>query len=167
MATCRIGEAAARTSLSCRPRLNPIGEAAARTSLSCRPRLNPIGEAASKIGVTGDTLRYYERIGLLGAISRNGAGARLYSDADLSRLRFIRRAQQMNFSLAEIGKLLTLRAEPRRARRGVRELTARKLADIEIRLGELAALRDELHLLLNLCAGSRAGCAILKEMDRR
>jgi DNA-binding transcriptional MerR regulator len=126
-----------------------------------------IGELAAKLDLSADTLRYYERIGLLPKVGRNGAGIRLYDDKDLSRLRFIRRAQQMNFSLAEISALLAMRAEPQRARRGVRELTARKLAEVEARLGELRTLRNELQLLLNLCSGSRKGCAILKEMDRR
>ena len=126
-----------------------------------------IGEVAAKLGLSADTLRYYERIGLLPRVARQGSGARLYNDKDLSRLRFIRRAQKMDFTLAEIATLLKMRDAPQSARTSVRELTARKLAETETHLGELKTLRDELRLLLNLCNGSRKSCGILKEMDRR
>ena len=61
-----------------------------------------IGEAARALDVSVDTLRYYEKRGLLPAVARNAARVRLYSDKDISRLKFIRRAQRMNFSLDEI-----------------------------------------------------------------
>ncbi len=144
-----------------------IGESANGTSLSRGPRLYPIGETAEKLGLSADTLRYYEKIGLLPKVGRNTGGIRLYNDKDLSRLRFVQRAQKMDFTLAEIGALLKMRDSPQTARKAVRDLTARKLAETETHLGELKTLRDELRLLLNLCNGSRKGCGILKEMDRR
>jgi DNA-binding transcriptional MerR regulator len=125
-----------------------------------------IGDVAEKLGLSADTLRYYEKIGLLPRIARNTAGARYYSEPDISRLRFIQRAQKMNFSLAEIADLLRMRAAPQRARTPVRELTAKKLVEVENQLKELQTLRDELQLLLNLCAGSRRSCAIIKQIDR-
>lgn len=126
-----------------------------------------IGDVTSKLGLPADTLRYYEKIGLLPAVARNGAGIRAYSDKDLSRLTFIRRAQQMNFTLAEIGELLAMREAPHKARRRARELTAHKLADVEVRLAELKTLRDELALLLNLCSAGGKNCGILKAINRR
>lgn len=126
-----------------------------------------IGNVTEKLGLSADTLRYYERIGLLPKVGRNGAGVRLYNDKDLSRLKFIQRAQKMDFTLAEIAALLKMRDAPQSARKAVRELTARKLADVETHLKELQTLRGELRLLLNLCNGSRKSCGILKEMDRR
>lgn len=126
-----------------------------------------IGDVTEKLGLSADTLRYYEKIGLLPKVGRNGAGVRLYNDKDLSRLKFIQRAQKMDFTLAEIGTLLKMREAPQSARKSVRELTARKLAEVETHLKELQTLRDELRLLLNLCDGSRKSCGILKEMDRR
>lgn len=125
-----------------------------------------IGDVTEKLGLSADTLRYYEKIGLLPKVGRNGAGIRLYNDQDLSRLKFIQRAQQMNFTLAEIAELLKMREAPQRARRQARELTQRKLGEIEARLAEMKTLRDELKLLINLCSGSKKKCPIITKMDR-
>lgn len=125
-----------------------------------------IGEVTGRLGLSADTLRYYERIGLLPKVARNATGLRRYNDKDLSRLRFIRRAQTMDFSLAEIAALLAMREAPQRARRQARELTQRKLGEIEARLAELKTLRDELKLLINLCSGSKKKCPIIGKIDR-
>lgn len=130
-----------------------------------KARLITIGEAARSLGVGVDTLRYYERIGLVPRPARTAGNARLYDQQDMSRLRFIRRAQKMDFSLEEIGMLLRMRADPANAREEVRTLTARKLEMVEARLEELTKLRDELRLLLNLCRKGRGGCAILDELE--
>ncbi len=124
-----------------------------------------IGQAAARTGLSVDTLRYYERLGLIGPVARTPSGRRRYGARDLSRLRFIRRAQQMGFSLAEIGQLLQMRDDPQNARPQVRRLTAAKLAEVEARLTELTTLRDELRLLLNLCRGSADGCPIIDGID--
>ena len=124
-----------------------------------------ISAAAASAGLSPDTLRYYERIGLLPKVGRNG-GARVYDDRDLSRLHFVRRAQAMDFSLAEIAALLRMREQPQRARPSVRTLTARKLAQVEQRLKELNHLRRELRLLVNLCTGSEESCPIIRKIDR-
>ncbi len=126
-----------------------------------------ISEVSRKINLSADTLRYYEKIGLLPPVSRNSAGIRVYDDQDLSRLGFIRRAQTMNFSLAEIGQLLEMRTSPQNARNEVRELTQRKLLEVEKNLGELGTLRDELQLLVNLCQGSEEGCPILEGIAQK
>ena len=125
-----------------------------------------IREVTQLLGLSADTLRYYEKIGLLPRVARNSAGARNYSEQDISRLRFIQRAQKMNFSLAEIADLLRMRAAPQRARTPVRELTAKKLVAVENQVKELQTLRDELQLLLNLCASGRRSCAIIKKIDK-
>lgn len=124
-----------------------------------------IGDVSRRLGLSIDTLRYYEKIGLLPKVARDGSGLRRYNDKDISRLRFIQRAQKMDFSLAEIGEMLRMRESPRRARREVRELTQRKLRAVEARLDDLSALRDELRLLLNLCAGSKRGCPIIEKIE--
>jgi DNA-binding transcriptional MerR regulator len=144
-----------------------IGESASRTSLSRGPRLYPIGDVTEKLGLSADTLRYYEKIGLLPKVRRSGAGIRFYSDQDLSRLAFIRHAQRMDFTLAEIGELLKMRAAPHKARKRVRELTAQKLTEVEARLTELKTLRNELALLMNLCSAGGKSCGIIKEIDHR
>lgn len=124
-----------------------------------------IGDVARFTGLSVDTLRYYEKIGLLGPIARTVSGIRLYTDKDVSRLNFVRRAQKMNFSLTEIASLLKMREDPQRARTGVRELTAAKLAEVEARLSEITSLRDELQLLLNICRASTDGCPIIDSID--
>ncbi len=71
----------------------------------------------------------------------------------------------MNFSLTEIGNLLHLRERPQQARADVRRVAGEKLAQVETRLKSLRLLRNELRLLLNLCAGSKDGCPILESLD--
>jgi DNA-binding transcriptional MerR regulator len=126
-----------------------------------------IGDVTEKLGLSADTLRYYEKIGLLPRVGRNGAGIRFYNDQDLSRLTFIQRAQRMNFTLAEIGELLKMREAPQKARKRVRELTAQKLAEVEARLAELKTLRNELALLMNICSAGGKNCGIIKEINKR
>ena len=121
-----------------------------------------IGQATEKVGISADTLRYYEKIRLLPAISRTDSGIRIYDDRDLSRLRFIKRAQKMRFSLREIGELLNMREDPQRARDEVRLLTRSKLTEVEEHLDELQFLRNELRLLVNLCTASEEGCPIIR-----
>jgi len=121
-----------------------------------------IGEAASQLGLTHDTLRYYERIGLLPPVLRDAGGRRRYGRKELSILGFIKRAQGMNFSLQEIAQLLTLRTAPTTAHADARALTQAKLVETKQRIGELTRLRDELQLLVNLCRGSKGGCPIIE-----
>jgi len=124
-----------------------------------------IGDITELLGLSADTLRYYEKSGVLPRIARTESGIRQYDDTDISRLRFIRRAQKMNFSLAEIRDLLTMREDPQHARDDVRQLTARKLEETQAHLAELTTLGNELQLLLNLCRGSEDGCPIIERID--
>lgn len=123
-----------------------------------------IGEVSRLLGLSRDTLRYYEKISILPTVSRNESGRRLYDDKDLSRLRFVKRAQRMGFSLIEIRQLLIFREDPGSARPAVRKMAREKLTHVEETLGELTTLRDELLLLINLCQGSKNGCPILEKM---
>jgi len=124
-----------------------------------------IGEVATELGISADTLRYYEKIKLLPRVQRNGAGVRFYSDKDLSRIRFIKRAQKMGFSLDKITQLLCFRENPQQAKPKVRELAHQKLTEIEEHLTELTILRNELRLLTNLCGASADGCPIFESFD--
>ncbi|ALP53723.1 MerR family transcriptional regulator [Candidatus Tenderia electrophaga] len=124
-----------------------------------------ISDITRQLGLSADTLRYYEKIGLLPKVKRTASGIRAYNDKDISRLKFIQRAQRMNFSLAEIKDLLQMREDPQHARTEVRELTHRKLADIENHLQDLTTLRNELTLLVNLCAASDNGCPIIEGIE--
>lgn len=120
-----------------------------------------IGETAQSTGLTVDTLRYYEKIGLLPRVARDTGGRRRFDEADLSRLRFIRGAQACDFSLEEIRQMLTLREMPEVPGPEVQHLTEQKLAEIEQRLADLDRLKRELELLLNLCRASEQGCPII------
>ncbi len=124
-----------------------------------------IGDVTKQFNVTADTLRYYEKIGLFPNVSRTASGVRQYNDKDLSRLRFIKRAQYMNFTLDEIKDLLEMRAAPQTAKDSIRQLTALKLSAIEGQVSELTTLKNELTLLLNLCRGSEDGCPIIEDLD--
>ncbi|WJW76434.1 heavy metal-responsive transcriptional regulator [Thiohalobacter sp. IOR34] len=126
-----------------------------------------IGDVVHLTGLSADTLRYYEKIKLLPPVNRSASGIRFYDARDLSRLRFIQRAKSMNFSLDEIARLLEMRENPQHARDDVRELTHRKLREIEVHMEELQTLRNELTLLVNLCRGTNEGCPIIENLDGR
>ena len=104
---------------------------------------------------------------LLRRVLRDGGGRRYYTDAELERLRFIARAQAMDFTLAEIGQLLELRDHPATAREEARRLAHSKLEAVTGRVRTLRHLRDELRLLLNLCAGANGRCPILELQPER
>ncbi len=125
-----------------------------------------ISDVSKETGLSADTLRYYEKAGLLKNIHRAPSGIRLYSDDDLSSLRFIQRAKTMNFTLDEISKLLQMRENPARVKKNVRQLTQDKLDEVEQHLKMLNTLRNELTLLVNLCAGSVDGCPIIDNIDQ-
>ena len=126
-----------------------------------------ISAAVAQTGLSADTLRFYERIGLLGPVARNAGGQRRYHPRDLERLRFVKRAQAMDFSLEEIGQLLVLRDQPDDVRADVRALTERKLAAIDRRIDSLTRLRDELTDLIRRCHASEQACPIIGHMNGR
>jgi len=124
-----------------------------------------IGEIGKQLGLSADTLRYYEKIGLLQKVERSSTGIRLYNHKDISNLKFIQRAQKMKFSLVEISGLLQMRKDPQHARADVRELTQKKLIEVESNLQDLTTLHNELTLLVNLCTGSENGCPIIEGIE--
>lgn len=125
-----------------------------------------IGQLADRAGVAIDTVRYYERNGLLAPAGRLASGYRRYSVMELKRLRFIRRAKSLGFSLADIRGLLALSEEPDVAK--VKQAAQRKLADVEQRLAELERIRTGLHTLIAACPGhGRAeACPILNALTQ-
>src|SRR6185436_4815053 len=108
-----------------------------------------IGRLARSAGVNVETIRYYQRRNLLRVPVARPAGVRRYSDDDLRRLRFIKRAQQLAFSLAEIGELLALADGDRCS--AVCDVGERRLADIERKIADLAAMREALRPLVGAC----------------
>lgn len=124
-----------------------------------------IGEITKRLGISTDTLRYYEKIGLLPPVYRKPSGLRLYGAKDISRIKFIKRAKYMGFSLDEIKKLLRFREAPQNAKPDVRQLVSTKLEEIENHLDDLKILQAEFRLLINLCSDDLENCPILDAMD--
>ncbi|HEV2912310.1 MAG TPA: heavy metal-responsive transcriptional regulator [Pyrinomonadaceae bacterium] len=106
------------------------------------------GELARMAGISTDTLRHYERKGVLPRPRRSMNGYREYDTGALERVRLVRRALAVGFTLSELGEILRERDGGRPPCRRVRELAAAKLSDMETRLGEMIATRDELRATL-------------------
>jgi DNA-binding transcriptional MerR regulator len=126
-----------------------------------------IGEFSQRAGVAIDTVRYYERQGLLPEPVRRASGYRSYAEGDVSRLRFVRRAKGLGFSLDEIRGLLDLSGRPEDDMGGLKAAAITKLADVEARIEELARIRDGLRTLVDACPGHGAlqQCPILHALD--
>lgn len=118
-----------------------------------------IGALARQAGLNPRTLRYYERIGLLTPSARTDAGYRLYTQRDAGKLAFIRQAQTLGLSLAEIADIITLREAGTVPCRHVRALAQAKIAGIDRRMAELQALRNELVALVQRAQAVGAECA--------
>ena len=124
-----------------------------------------IGGLATAAGVGVETVRYYQRRGLLPEPARPPGEVRRYSDEDVKRLRFIRSAQAAGFTLNEIKEVLDLDASDDRAR--ARQLAQSRVAAIDARIEELREARDALAGLASACARKRGGpCPILRAFDR-
>lgn len=115
-----------------------------------------IGELARRAQVNIQTVRYYERRGLLPAPHRTPAGYRQYAEAALDRLRFIRRGQELGFTLTEIAELLALRLDPHTTAAEVKTRAEEKLVDIDRRLHDLERIRHALTHLAGQCRGGAA-----------
>lgn len=121
-----------------------------------------IGEAAAASGCHLETVRYYERIGLLPKPARTGSGYRAYTEQDVRRLRFITRGRELGFGLDEIRSLLQLSDDPELSCAEVDRIARRHLAEIELRVRELGDMARELQRTITVCrGGERARCAIL------
>lgn len=112
-----------------------------------------IAELARESGVGIQTVRYYERRGLLRDPRRRGTGYREYDARALDRLRFIRRAQELGFTLSEIEELLALRVSRRTTAAAVKARAEQKIAEIEARQRDLERIRHALHHLSGQCRG--------------
>ncbi|WP_448101921.1 heavy metal-responsive transcriptional regulator [Luteibacter jiangsuensis] len=125
-----------------------------------------IGRVAQSAGVAIDTIRFYEREGLLPAPRRRPSGYREYDMGTVARLRFIRRAKDLGFTLEEVRELLALSADRHGGVEGVRERAAARLHAIEERIAELQRVRDGLAELVEACPGHGApeDCPILKAL---
>jgi DNA-binding transcriptional MerR regulator len=112
-----------------------------------------IGELARRVGLPIDTVRYYERNGLLPPPARRASGYREYEEADIPRLRFVLRAKHLGFSLIEIRELLELSDEHVGNVGNLKAAATAKLAEVEERLGQLTRIRDALRSMIQACPG--------------
>ncbi len=126
-----------------------------------------IGRVAKEVGVNLETIRYYERRGLVPTPPRTRSGYRLYTPEAVRRLRFIRRAQELGFALKEIRELLALRVDTKTTCAGVRQRAQAKIADVETKIRALRQIRKALTRLTAACAGRgpASDCPILEYMD--
>lgn len=126
------------------------------------------GELAERAGVNTETVRYYERRGLLPEPPRNASGYRQYSAEDAARIHFIKRAQQLGFALEEVETLLALRADPEAHTRGaVKRKTQEKIEEVESKIRDLQRIKSTLEELASACdgAGTASECPILQAFE--
>lgn len=128
-----------------------------------------IGELASISGVSTDTLRYYEKHGLLIPSSRNNAGYRYYSEDAVEQIAFIKRAKAVGFSLEDIFELLSLKVEKdSHSCQEVKDIAEAKLAGINAKLAELQRIQSALQGMVSACCGgpeAATHCSILEALE--
>jgi MerR family transcriptional regulator, copper efflux regulator len=126
-----------------------------------------IGKVAKQAQVRIETLRYYERIGLVAPPLRNGSNYRLYPEETVQRVRFIKRAQELGFSLKEIRELLALQATPETSCADIRTRAFDKITAIDDKIRVLHAMKHALTQLVAECSGQGeiTDCPILASLD--
>ncbi len=126
-----------------------------------------IGQVSQAAGIGIETVRFYERQGLLAEPARTRSGYRLYGESAIARLQFIRRAKDLGFTLNEIRGLLELRRDPTATAGDVRREARLKLADVEQKIESLQQIRAALLALVNKCPGhgSLSECPIVEAME--
>src|SRR5260370_37782207 len=128
-----------------------------------------IGQVARQAGVGVETIRFYEREGLLEEPLRRASGYRQYPEQVIQRIHFIKRAQQLGFSLKEITDLLMLRVDAQTSCEEVKQRTEAKIAEVERKLAELQRMRQALLHVASLCIGQGPGsrCPVLDALDQQ
>ncbi|MBI4208211.1 MAG: heavy metal-responsive transcriptional regulator [Deltaproteobacteria bacterium] len=141
--------------------MNPLSESPKDKGLQ-------IGEAAKRLGLNVQTLRYYERRRLLIPTSRRVSGYRLYGDAEIQRIHFIKRAQELGFSLHEIGELLNLRVTSSAQCTSVKRKTEEKLTQVEQKITRLRSIQRVLKELIASChkLEPTERCPILNSLEK-
>ncbi|HLF39694.1 MAG TPA: heavy metal-responsive transcriptional regulator [Burkholderiales bacterium] len=126
-----------------------------------------IGKVARSAGLAIDTVRFYEREGLLDKPARTASGYRHYTIDAVARLRFIRQAKDLGFSLSEIKELLALRVAPGKSCADVKARAEAKIADVEQRIAQLNRMKRALTKLATACSGRgpTSTCPILEAME--
>ncbi|MDP1965706.1 MAG: helix-turn-helix domain-containing protein [Reyranella sp.] len=126
-----------------------------------------IGVLSRRSSVNVETIRYYERAGLLPKPARSSGGYRLYQSNDASRLCFIRRARQLDFSLDEVRRLLGLTDQRSRSCRRVHDIAAEHLAEVRMKIGDLKRMERVLGVMVKTCAqGTMPTCPLLETLGQ-
>ncbi len=131
-----------------------------------------IGQVSQQTGLSIDTIRFYEKQGILQRSQRTAGGFRLFGEAEVETLRFVRRAQELGFSLGEIRELLILRAEPAPACSHVKDLLDQKILTVRNKIKELQNLERGLNQALRKCKreatsaepGHKACCPFIEQI---
>jgi len=126
-----------------------------------------VGQVAREVGIGVETIRFYEREGLLEQPARRQSGYRQFEPDAIARLRFIKQAQRLGFTLREVRDLLALKLDPSAKRSQLRERALAKVADIDQRISDLKRMKKSLAPLLKACDGKGAleGCPILNAIE--
>lgn len=125
-----------------------------------------IGQASAASGVSAKMLRYYESIGLIPRAGRTEAGYRVYTDADVNSLRFIRRARDLGLPIERIRLLVGLWQNRERSSTDVKQIAEEHVAELEAKILELTAMRDTLQELADACCSDhRPDCPILHDLE--
>lgn len=126
-----------------------------------------IGQAARASGVSAKMIRYYEQTGLIPPAERKESGYRDYGEADVHRLRFVRRARDLGFSVAEIADLLGLWRDRSRRSADVKRIAAAHIDELRRRIARLEQMAGALQTLIDCCAGDhRPDCPILADLEK-
>ncbi len=124
-----------------------------------------IGEAARLSGVSAKMVRHYESLGLLPQVHRSDSGYRQYTEAEVHTLRFIKRARDLGFSMAEIAELVSLWQNRRRASQNVRRIAQKHADELGERIAAMQAMQHTLAHLVHCCQGNeRPECPILDDL---
>ncbi len=127
-----------------------------------------IGGAAALSGISAKMVRHYESLGLLPRVARTDSGYRQYSEAEVHTLRFIKRARDLGFSMAEIAELVALWQNRRRASASVKRIAQKHVDELASRIEAMQAMQRTLGQLLHHCQGDeRPDCPILDDLAHR
>ena len=125
-----------------------------------------IGELARRGGCTVQTVRYYEQVGILAKVARSDGNQRVYAEQDARRLTFVRHARELGFSLPAIRDLLKLTDNRDQSCAEADAIARRHLAEVEVRLDRLMALRQELQRMTEQCRGGRIDdCRVIEALS--
>ncbi|MCW6511873.1 Cu(I)-responsive transcriptional regulator [Lichenifustis flavocetrariae] len=125
-----------------------------------------IGQAAKASGVTAKMIRHYEAIGLVPSAGRQPSNYRDYDDADVHRLRFIRRSRDLGFPMDRIRDLLKLWSDRHRSSSEVKAIALAHVAEMETRIAHMREMADVLHALADACEGNgRPECPIIRGLE--